>query len=63
MHLQVGFQTRFSQCFDIIVPVNVVHVDVFAPIAPVHGVINSSLIFNSQLARHASSYAYAKLRL
>jgi hypothetical protein len=40
VHLPFGFQTRFSQCFDKIVPVNVVHIDVLAPITPAHDVIN-----------------------
>src|SRR6266511_1468173 len=52
MHLPVGLGTALGQRFQETLPVGVIFEDGLFPITPIHYMINGSLKFHSQLARH-----------
>ena len=52
MHLPARFLAGFGQCFDEILPVNVIHEYFLPPISPTHHIIDGTRIFDAQFAWH-----------
>ena len=57
MDLPVCFLARFSQCFEEILPIHIIPINVFPPIPTTHDMVNGPGIFDSHLARHAQFLA------
>ena len=52
MHLPAGLQAGFSECLEEILAVNIVEIDVFAPIAAAQHVVNGTGILDPDLTWH-----------
>ena len=53
MHLPPGLLAPFSQCFEEILPINVIYEYVLLPISPIHDVVSCALKLDSHRARDA----------
>src|SRR4051794_698069 len=55
VNLPIGFLASLRERFQQVLPVNVVHENILAPITAIHDVIDRARIFNSQLPGHAAN--------
>ena len=56
MHLPIGFLTGFSQGLHKAAAILIVQENVFAPVAPIHHMVNRPGIFQSQLSWHSGEH-------
>src|SRR5213596_3490295 len=61
MHLPAGLAASFAQGVYEPLPIRVIPENGFAPVAPIHHVVNGTGIFHSELARHGAETIHTAL--